>query len=56
MLGNGFGPWRASFIHSLNMQFLIKNLFSFSACNSKLIGYYFETGGQKEMLSILADQ
>ena len=34
MLDNGLGPWRSRFLYSLNMQFLIKNLISFSACNS----------------------
>ncbi len=36
MLGNGLGPWRSRFIHSLNMQFLFNNLISFSACNSEI--------------------
>jgi hypothetical protein len=36
VVGNGLGLWRSRFIYSLNMQFLIKNLISFSALSSKM--------------------
>ena len=36
MLVNGLGP--IVVIYSLNMQFLIKNLIAFPACNSKIYG------------------
>jgi hypothetical protein len=59
MFGNVLGPWQSRFIYSLNMQFLIKNLISFSAYNRKItltLRNAVQTGGYKEMSSILADQ
>ncbi len=45
MLGNGLGPWRSRIIYSLNMQFLIKNLISFTLLIAKLLGDYFDIKG-----------